>query len=370
MTKTGLIAYSIALFFGFSYIPNHSFCQNIISAPARFLVDQLEEYYNPDTGLWETTSWWNAANVLAALIQYENLTNDNSNRWIIDHTFQKTKRFEVQATEGKKAWTCENYINDYYDDEGWWALAWLDAFELTEDKKYLDMARVIFRDITNGWDEKCNGGIYWKKGLSYKSSISNELAMTLAARLHIHFPETVAKRTYEKWAKDIWEWINSSQLTNPQGQIRDGIRDDCSISQNVWTYNQGVLLSGLVYLHKITSYDAYQGYAHSIAEAAIKNMTDESGILVEMLCEPDRCNGDQDQFKGIFMRHLAALHKYDQRILYQDFMLRNATFIWEKAMQNGSLAPGVSWNGTTEKSSAATCSSALDAINAALLINK
>ena len=231
MTKTGFIAYVMMLSFGTTFIPENCTCQNIIHDRARFLVDQLEDYYNPNTGLWKTTSWWNGANVLTALIQYEKLTNDDSNRWIIEHTFQKTKRFEVPAANGNEAWICENFINDYYDDDGWWALAWLDAYELTADIKYLDMARIIFKDISNGWDEKCKGGIYWKKGHNYKSSISNELAMTLAVRLHVHFPETVAERTYGQWAKDIWEWIYSSQLTNPQGQIRDGIRDDCSISQ-------------------------------------------------------------------------------------------------------------------------------------------
>lgn len=355
---------------GLSFLSIHGFCQRKIShQQALVLVDQLEDYYNPHTGLWETTSWWNGANVLTALIQYGKLMNDDSIQSIIENTFQKTRRFDVPETKDNMAWTCENYINDYYDDEGWWALAWLDAFELTADEKFLDMARIIFKDISKGWDAKCKGGIYWKKGLGYKSSISNELAMVLAVRLHQHCSKVVGGRSYEKWAIDIWGWINSSHLANYQGQIQDGIRDDCSTSHNVWTYNQGVLLSGLVYLHKITSDDSYLAHAHSIASAAIKHMTDGKGILVEVLCEPDHCNADQDQFKGIFIRHLAVLHNYYPRTSYEDFIHRNATFIWEKAMNNGSQMPGVSWNKPTEKSSAATCSSALDAINAAILIS-
>ncbi len=168
---------------------------------------------------------------------------------------------------------------------------------------------------------------------------------------------------------DIWNWILSVKLINGKGQVQDGVNNSngtCKINPRIWTYNQGVILSGLVNLHKITGDNTYLNHAHSIAEAAINNMVNEKGILYEKRCEPDNCNGDAEQFKGVFMRHLAVLNQYSPKNDYCDFLRLNAQSIWKNAMQNGSVPPGVSWSTFSEKSNAATSSSALDALNAAL----
>ena len=77
---------------------------------------------------------------------------------VIENSFEICKEFEVQMTDPKDNWICRNYINDYYDDEGWWILAWIEAYELTKDDKYLKMARITFADMATGWDEVCGGG--------------------------------------------------------------------------------------------------------------------------------------------------------------------------------------------------------------------
>ncbi len=336
---------------------------------AGVLVGQLQQWYDYETGLWETTSWWNGANALTALIRYGQSTEADSLVDVVENTFLKTKQFRVPATENTKAWFCTNYINDYYDDEGWWALAWLDAWEWTGNQEYLGMARYIFKDITLGWDETCGGGILWKKGIGYKSTISNELTLLLAARLHIAHTDTVRGKSCLQWSLDIWNWMLSVELISEEGLVQDGVggrRGDCRINPRVWTYNQGVILSGLVYLSEITGDKTYINKAHNIALAAIKNMVNDDGVLFEINCEPDECNGDAEQFKGIFMRHLALLNQYSPKKEYGEFIALNAQSIWETAMQNGSIPPGVSWSLIPERSNAATTSSALDAMNAAL----
>jgi predicted alpha-1,6-mannanase (GH76 family) len=77
-----------------------------------------------------------------------------------------------------------------YDDEAWWALAWMRAYDLTGNDKYLAMSVTIYNDMTNAWDDTCNGGIYWAKNHKdpggngpYKNAIANELFLAVTAGL-------------------------------------------------------------------------------------------------------------------------------------------------------------------------------------------
>ena len=57
-----------------------------------------------------------------------------------------------------------------YDDQGWWALAWLKSYELTGDTLYLLRAVEIFEYLAQpgaAWDESvCDGGAWWSWKLS------------------------------------------------------------------------------------------------------------------------------------------------------------------------------------------------------------
>lgn len=90
-------------------------------------------------------------------------------------------------------------------------------------------------------------------------------------------------------------------MINEQNLINDGleINSDGSCFNNgdtVWSYNQGVILGGLVELSRATGDSGYLSEATSIAEAAIEALS-EDGILHES-CEPNDCGADGSQFKG------------------------------------------------------------------------
>ena len=92
-----------------------------------------------------------------------------------DATFANTFDKAQHASAG--------FLNDYYDDEGWWALAWIDVYDLTHEERYLGMAVAIFKDMAQGWDGTCGGGIWWSKERKYKNAIANELFLSVAAHL-------------------------------------------------------------------------------------------------------------------------------------------------------------------------------------------
>ena len=64
----------------------------------------------------------------------------------------------------------QGFLNDYYDDEGWWALAWIKVYDLTGEPQYLDAASDLFDDMVTGWDTPC-GGIWWDKKRTVRMNI-------------------------------------------------------------------------------------------------------------------------------------------------------------------------------------------------------
>lgn len=154
---------------------------------------------NDTTGIWETAGWWNSANVLTATIRYGAVTKDPAIPSVIEDVFEKARHYQVGVDSTGTPRYCDNFINDYYDDEGWWALAWIEASKLTGEKKYLDMAEIIFDDMTTGWSDACGGGIFWKKNpLHYKNSIANNLFSLTAIRLYKADPKSGVPRLVQE----------------------------------------------------------------------------------------------------------------------------------------------------------------------------
>jgi hypothetical protein len=70
----------------------------------------LQTWYVQETGLWKTTGWWNGANALTMLDDYAKLSDAPDFRTVMANTFEHN-------SIGK----FPNFINEYYDDEGWWS---------------------------------------------------------------------------------------------------------------------------------------------------------------------------------------------------------------------------------------------------------
>lgn len=314
----------------------------------------LQQWYNQSSGIWNGIGWWNSANALETLIDYSSRTGVSSYKSAVSNTFDKNNR--------------KKFLNNFYDDEGWWALTWIQAFDLLQDTAYLQAAETIFADMAGGWDSStCKGGIWWSKDRKYKNAIANELFFTIAIRLHQRTTDTAGpggKMSYLEWANRSWNWFLASGMINATHLVNDGLDGSCKNNgQTTWTYNQGVILGGLVDMYKVTGDAAYLSQAEAIADAAISTLVNANGILVEP-CEPD-CGNDGPQFKGIFMRNLWYLYDTDNRQDYQGFITRNADSIWLNDRNNANQF-GLLWSGPFDKADASRQSSALDAIVAAL----
>ena len=318
-------------------------------------ISALQRWYDPSTGQWKSTSWWNAANALTAVIGYTKLTGDGTHAGVIETTFTAARRRHA------------NFINNYYDDNGWWALAWVAAYDLTRDHRYLDAARTIFAHNVAGWDDTCSGGLWWNESKGYKNAITTELFLTLAARLHQRVPG--GDGSYLTWALRAWQWFSAHGLIGADGLVNDGLTATCENNGGpTWTYNQGVILGGLGALFEITGDHAYLAQGESIAGAVLTKLTTPPGILTEP-CEAGGpgCDGDQVQFKGIFVRYLYDFWLRSRQPAYREFILANARSLWA-GNRNVNDQFGLCWTGPFDRADAARQSSALDGLNAAVAL--
>jgi hypothetical protein len=90
-------------------------------------IQKLQSWYDQKKGLYRTTGWWNSANAITTLADYAQATGSRQ----FDPVFRNTFTVAQKTSAG--------FLNRFYDDEGWWALAWIEVYDLTLRKQYLSI---------------------------------------------------------------------------------------------------------------------------------------------------------------------------------------------------------------------------------------
>jgi hypothetical protein len=301
----------------------------------------------------------------------------------------------LEAIQLIKTHSGRHYPHDAHDGNGrrpWHAQQFIPAFA--------HRVRVFYELAEEGWDwELCGGGMTWNpRLLPYKNAITNQLYIVASVNMYLHFPGDdncspfmgAAERQHPDWnrhyakehdsasacsesdhepehdpkylanAIDGYHWLANSGMLNDQGLYTDGFhisgyaqnhsKTTCDErNEMVYSYNQGVILSGLRGLWEATGNLSYLADGHTLVANVIRatgwpstnptstppSFTDQDdaypapwpsanhqhttqkapkprsllgshGILTE-LCDPAAaCSQDSQSFKGIFFHHLTA----------------------------------------------------------------
>lgn len=255
------------------------------------------------------------------------------------------------------------------ETETWYGNAWVPAFA--------HRARVFWELAAKGWDTQlCGGGMVWNPRLMpYKNAITNQLFISASIGMYLHFPgdlntspfvaalhsdspNHLRVSLYRDWrahdpvfgtsAQEAHRWLASSNMTNAQGLYADGFHISGYNSggnntrcderdEMVYTYNQGVILSGLLGLFRATGRERYLAEGHMLVRNVIRAtgydlardrpVDDDhprsskpgmiqrlpawrglgrAGVLEDACDVAGACSQDAQTFKGIWMHHFAG----------------------------------------------------------------
>lgn len=138
--------------------------------------------------------------------------------------------------------------------------------------------------------------------------------------MYLYHPYPPRNVTYLWNAIKAYEWLKASNMTDNTDLYVDGFHvsnlrtggNKCDKrDEMVYTYNQGVVLSGLRGLSEATKDDKYIFEGMDLIDAVIRSegMPGElvyNGVLTEKCDAGGYCSQDGQTFKGIFMHHLAT----------------------------------------------------------------
>jgi hypothetical protein len=145
--------------------------------------------------------------------------------------------YSPQPTNNSDAITSKvdphDWLDGFYDDDLWWALAWINAYDVTKKVEYLYLAEGIFTAVVKTWGTRCfNGGLWWSWKKDYMNAIANELFMSTAA----HLANRVSPRekgVYLNWAERSLDWFLNSGMINEGWTINDGLTYECENNDGV-----------------------------------------------------------------------------------------------------------------------------------------
>ncbi|KAL4873275.1 hypothetical protein BDV12DRAFT_99769 [Aspergillus spectabilis] len=306
---------------------------------------------------------------------------------LVSHFFTQVSAFYF----GENAFALRNQA---FDDMLWVVLGWMENIKLQtlhSDLHYeatgrrpwhgtqfqtpaAHRVRIFYELASEGWDTTlCGGGMIWNPYLGpYKNAITNELFISASIGMYLYFPgdriddpfingdEELADGlphdpVYLRTAQEAYRWLRHSNMTgfhdlyadgyhirgyrNPQNP---GSRKCDVLNTMVYTYNQGVILSGLRGLWLATGSDGYLTDGHELVQNVQRatgwpDIYDQhwqglgrAGVLEDTCDAKGDCSQDGQTFKGIFWHHFTEfcrpLRPQEERFLKTQSWAQSKSF--------------------------------------------
>jgi hypothetical protein len=209
----------------------------------------------------------------------------------------------------------------WFDDNGWWGLAFMNAFRATGTRRYLADAERALRYIAAvGWDVRA-GGIWWNTRHPYKAGEALASATLLAALLY----EQTRSPFALSQASRFLAWANTSGFS-----AADGLYAGSSLDPTPIDYIEAPLIYAQAVLCSATASAADCARAEQLKTTAL----DRFGYLLNF----------SPQYDAIYLQWMLALYSRDHDPVLYRLAADNARNAGSRA-QNPDGLYLLSWNG-------------------------
>ncbi|WP_426227490.1 glycoside hydrolase family 76 protein [Pseudarthrobacter sp. DSP2-3-2b1] len=211
------------------------------------------------------------------------------------------------------------FVNSYYDDMAWLALATHRLEKLAEEtrkpgqRRHARIREKLTLQFDSASTDDLGGGTFWSKKRDFKNTPAT-------APVALYY----ARTGHQAKAQRLVDWLNAVLFDEPQGLYLDGARLNAAgevvVEGNIYTYNQGPVLGALLELGG----EANLARAAALIGAVARHLTVPT-LAPELApggappaAPPSRvlrCDGTGDGglFTGILCRYL-ALAALDDRL--------------------------------------------------------
>jgi predicted alpha-1,6-mannanase (GH76 family) len=267
-----------------------------------------EQKENPHSWLWPLCALVQASNEMEVLNPKGNFLASVVKT--IDQYYSKA----APAPAYQDYVTAERASSRFYDDNQWIAITYLDAYQRTGNKIYLDKSKEIYRFLLTGYDTAAGGGIYWKEGdKTTKNTCSNGPNILVSLQLY----KITGDKKYMDTAMLIYDWTNK-HLRSPDGVFYDAVKlPSMKIDSGLYTYNTGTMLQSNVLLYELTKNKKYLAAAKTIAKAGETHFY-KNGKLPSHYW-----------FNAVFLRGYLELYKVEKDKSRLQFIINDAERVWK-----------------------------------------
>lgn len=214
----------------------------------------------------------------------------------------------------------------YMDDNGWWGLAFLDAYRATGNRRWIADAKraLVFMD-RYGWDAKA-GGMWWDADQQKKTSEGLAAATLIAAQLY----RVTHRASYLALARKYLAWANAKTRNRAQHNLYGRSDTDGT----VMNYVEGMFVAAHAELCRATKSKSYCAKAEQLATASLAEFPVDAGWAPET--------------DSIYLRWMLHLYELDGNSRLYALAYRNAQRAFANARDSQGLW-SLRWDGTWTK---------------------